>query len=356
MKKLPETSLLSSVRRIRASQAAIIALGMAVAGIVLLVVIFAASGPFVALEAENGSLAGPAQAVTVSGASAGRAVKFGAVTTPTPTPPPTPTPGTGGKFGMSAPDNLWAQRLAEVGGPAHIKYRRIYITGFDGGLGKVQDSLNAGMTPIISWKTGSYSWSQVASGQADASIRSLVTKLNAIPGKKFLAIHHEPNGDGTPKDWSAMQVRALPILKTANQATVGVIGNGWWWSQRSQGLSDAQIAEWIPDAVINVSDVIAGDTYQDASLNEDGGVKMKGMADWARRHPNVKGLGVGEFNGLSAGGITNAMNVAKAESKFVWALMWNSQAGGVLGTPLSGVRLDAFKAGLATNGPTSIGL
>lgn len=250
------------------------------------------------------------------------------------------------KFGMSAPANLWSQRLAEVGGPEHIKYRRIFLVGFDASLAKVQEAANAGMVPIISYKVSPYSWAQVASGAADADLKNVVTKLNAIPGKKFVALHHEPNGDGTPSDWSSMQIHALPILKTGRDISVGVIGNGWWWSSRAQGLSDAEIAQWIPSKVIEISDVIAADTYQDVNLVESGGPKIKNLAAWGAR-VGAKAVGVGEFNGLSAAGITEAMNAVKSETLVKWACVWNSEAGN-LGTPLTGDRLEAFKAGLAT--------
>jgi len=254
------------------------------------------------------------------------------------------------KFGMSAPTDKWNERLAQVG-PSHIKYRRIFLQSFTDNLSKVSEALNAGMTPVISWKTGSYSWSQVASGAADGQLYNLVAQLNAIPGPKILVVHHEPAGDGTYQDYTAMQLHALPILKTANQASVGIIGNGWWWSALNQGYTDAEIAQWIPQSLKNVCDFIAADTYQDSGLNEDGGVKAARMAAWARRTGGVQALGIGEFNGFTASSITNVMNVVKADSLFKWALVWNSGPSG-LGTPLEGDRLQAFINGKATPNQT----
>ena len=251
---------------------------------------------------------------------------------------------------MSAPADKWNERLAQVGS-SHIKFRRIFLQDFDDSLTKVSEAINAGMTPIISWKTGSYSWAQVAAGSADSKLNSLVTKLNAISGPKFLAIHHEPAGDGSASDYVAMQLHALPILKTANNVTVGVIGNGWWWSARSQGYSDAEIAQWIPSSLKSVCDVIAADTYQDEQLNEDGSVKASRLAAWAKRTGGVNALGIGEFNGFTASSITNVMNVVKAEPLFKWALVWNSGPSG-LGTPLEGDRLQAFITGKSTPDPT----
>lgn len=293
------------------------------------------------IEPEDGSRSGVTLTTTTS-ASGGQAIKFGALT----------QSGGTTQFGMSAPDNLWNQRLADVGGPTNIHFRRIFIVGFDDSLTKVQEAISDNMIPIISWKVTPYSWAQVGAGQADADLNQLVTRLNAIPGPKHLVLHHEPAGDGTAADYVAMQTRALPILKTAQQATVGVIANGWWWSARSQGYTDAEINDWLPNSVINLCDVVAADTYQDETLNEDGSVKAQRMADWARRKGNVDALGIGEFNGWTAASITNVMNTVKAESAlFRWALVWNSGPAG-LGTPLEGDRLDAFKAGLATQNPT----
>ena len=255
------------------------------------------------------------------------------------------------KFGMSAPPDMWSTRLSQVGA-TNVKYRRIFFQSFGDNLNKVSESLNAGMIPILSWKTGSYSWSQVGSGAADGDLNNLVSRLNAIPGPKILVVHHEPAGDGTAQDYVAMQQRALPILGTANQASVGVIANGWWWSAQNNGYTDAEIAQWIPSSVKNVSDFIAADTYQDKNLVEDGSVKASRMAAWARRTGGVSALGIGEFNGFTAASITNVMNVVKADSLFKWAAVWNSSDTGGLGMPLEGDRLEAFKKGMATTNPT----
>jgi hypothetical protein len=260
-----------------------------------------------------------------------------------------PTSSTSGKFGMSTPVANWDQRLAEVGGPAVIKYRRVYYTSFTDSLTLVKKSVADGMIPIISFKTGRYSWSQVASGAADADLQTMIKNLNAIPGEKFVAIHHEPASDGTEADWSAMQLHALPIIKNgAAKVSVGVIGNGWWWSSRSNGLSDAEIAKWLPSNLIAICDVVGADTYEDEGLKEDGSVKIANMVAWSKRVGGVKAIGIGEWNGLTAASITRTMNVIKSEPLVKWAAVWNSADSGV-GLYLSGDRLDAFRAGVATS-------
>jgi hypothetical protein len=245
---------------------------------------------------------------------------------------------------MSAPAATWSQRVKEVG--PGLEARRVFLTSFTAGLSLPTKACNEGMYPVISLRTGGYSWAQVAAGQADAQLKAMATKLAALPCDVFVAIHHEPYGDGAPADWAKMQAHALPILGVDPGVKVGVIANGWMWSSTKKGYTDAEIAQYIPKSVIAVSDVIAADTYQSSATGEDGSVKMKNMAAWARRVGGVKALGVGEFNAVTAGAITNALNELKSEPLFAWGCVWNS-SNGSWATVLSGARLTAFKTALA---------
>jgi hypothetical protein len=222
-----------------------------------------------------------------------------------------------------------------------------FFTSFDASLAKATEACNDGMYPVISFKTSSYSWAQVAAGNADATLGALHARLAALPCSVFVAIHHEPANDGAARDWAAMQVHALPIIggPAGGNIKVGVIGNGWWWSGTSQGLTDAEIAQWIPRSVITVSDVIAGDTYQSTTTSEESAPKIKNMGSWARRVGGVKALGVGEFNGPTAIGITHAAAALGADPLFAWGCMWNATGG--IATVLTGARLTAFRTALA---------
>ena len=248
-------------------------------------------------------------------------------------------------LGMSAPADTWDQRVREVG--PGLEARRIFYTSFGDSLRLAERACADGMYPVLSYKTGGYSWAQVAAGNADAELRALATRLNALPCDSFVAIHHEPAKDGAARDWAAMQAHALPILGGAigGKVKVGVIANGWWWSPTNQGYTDAEIAEYIPRAVIDVSDVIAADTYQTCETCEEPLPKMKGMAAWARRVGGVRALGVGEFNGFTAASITNATKTLAEEPLFAWGCVWNSTGG--IATVLTGARLEAFRTALA---------
>jgi hypothetical protein len=249
-------------------------------------------------------------------------------------------------LGMSAPLNMWNQRVREVG--PGLQARRLFFTGFDASLSKATDTCNAGLYPVMSFKTGGYSWAQVAGGSADASLRALASKLAALPCAVFVAIHHEPATDGQAADWAAMQVHALPILggPAGGNIKVGVIGNGWWWSAGKKGYSDAQIAQYITPRVKAVSDVIASDTYQMTATSEGAAPKIIRMSAWARRVGGVRALGIGEFNAATASAITNATKALAADPLYAWGCLWNADSSSV--SVLSGARLTAFRAALAS--------
>jgi hypothetical protein len=248
-------------------------------------------------------------------------------------------------LGMSAPLQFWNERVSEVG--PGLQARRLFFTSFDASISKAQDSCNAGMYPVMSFKTGSYSWAQVAAGNADAALQALHTRLAALTCNSFVAVHHEPSKDGAAADWAAMQVHALPILGGAagGKIKVGVIGNGWWWSATKKGFSDGEIAAYITPGVKAVSDVIAGDTYQMTATGEDAATKIRRMAAWAHRVGGVKALGVGEFNAPTAASISSALKALAADPMFAWGCLWNADLNTV--SVLSGARLTAFRTALA---------
>lgn len=85
-----DAKLLSSKAKLSRGRLALYGGLTALVGIVVVVVIFAATGSL-AIEAESGTLGGAAKVVTVTGASGGKAVQFGSGATPTPTPTAAPT-------------------------------------------------------------------------------------------------------------------------------------------------------------------------------------------------------------------------------------------------------------------------
>ena len=161
------------------------------------------------------------------------------------------------KLGMSAPAGTWDKRVKEVG--SGLQARRIFLGSFTASLKMPTQACQAGMYPVISFKTGSYTWAQVAHGKADAKLRSMAKKLAALPCNVFVAVHHEPYGDGTAED---LVTYAGPCpadcserTKVSRSESSATAGGGQREASPDQG-PDRDSGS--PRSVIAVSDVIAG--------------------------------------------------------------------------------------------------
>jgi hypothetical protein len=107
--------------------------------------------------------------------------------------------------------------------------RRTYWGGsqVDKAVAVAKADLAAGRLPWISFKLP-YSWADMAAGKGDAWTRDLATKLGKLNGPVWLAFHHEPEGDGDIKQWTAMQARLAPIVRsTATNVAYSIVLTGW---------------------------------------------------------------------------------------------------------------------------------
>jgi hypothetical protein len=277
---------------------------------------------------------------------------------PNTSPTPTPVFRIRTRIGMSAPATEWSSRLGETG---NVDARRIFgnLSTPSGALNTASAEVAAGRMPILSFKVPDNDWAGVAAGKFDAQLRDLTSRLAAFKAPVFVTLHHEPAGDGTPADYSAMMVHALPILSGPATVDAGPIVNGFWWSNGSQGLTDAEIAQWLPASVLKASEVVAADTYQGGTTinpGEDAGVKIANMSKWATR-VGVSRLGIGEYNGLNAASITAAGNALLADPRFSFAAVFNSNENNRpdVSWQLTGDRLAAFRATLAQARAVPIG-
>jgi hypothetical protein len=135
---------------------------VAVAGVLVLVIAHAA-GAFVAVEPENGILAGAASMAVNAGASGGKAVKFGPGATATPSPPPTPTgtacflPGDGGCGPYSYPqitnsngfNTYVSNQMWSCGTPGSCGAET--LTAYNPGLWSVTSTQAAGNTAVLTY-------------------------------------------------------------------------------------------------------------------------------------------------------------------------------------------------------------
>ena len=61
-----------------------------------------------------------------------------------------------------------------------MQARRLFFTGFDASLSLATRPVPPGMYPVMSFKTGSYSWAQVAAGNADAALQALQHQAHRV--------------------------------------------------------------------------------------------------------------------------------------------------------------------------------
>ena len=81
--------------------------------------------------------------------------------------------------------------------------------------------------PWMSFKLP-YSWEQMRDGAGDEWTRSLARELSRLDGPVWLALHHEPEGDGDIRAWTAMQARLAPIVReAAPNVAYSIILTGW---------------------------------------------------------------------------------------------------------------------------------
>lgn len=113
-----------------------------------------------------------------------------------------------------------------------------------------REDLEAGRLPWMSFKLG-HSWSQMASGAGDDWVRDLADRLRTVDGPVWVAFHHEPEGDGDIAQWTAMQERLGPILRSrAPNVGFTVILTGW---HQLYGEKQYALESLWPDTEVDVA-------------------------------------------------------------------------------------------------------
>ena len=60
-----------------------------------------------------------------------------------------------------------------------------------------------------------HSWSDMAAGKGDAWAKDLATRMKSVGGPVWVAVDHEPEGEGDIQVWKKMQARLAPIMRAA---------------------------------------------------------------------------------------------------------------------------------------------
>lgn len=169
----------------------------------------------------------------------------------TPTPSPTATPGlsTAGCAPQFPGDprcsgDMYYGASVEGGDPTTLESQaghrlslyRSYMhadTPVSRFVSRASADVAAGRLPLISTKVPG-SWASVANGDQDAWLLERIRALATVRGPVWLALHHEPSGDGNPADWVRMQQHARRLIdaNSTNIALVGIL-NGWDFKQRN---------------------------------------------------------------------------------------------------------------------------
>jgi hypothetical protein len=249
-------------------------------------------------------------------------------------------------LGMSAPANLWAQRISEVGANG-IRARRIFCDPMtsDGRAqaSVIQQAADDGMIPVVSYKFTSIA--SAIAGSYDAWCTATANFLQSLGVPVRAVLHHEPRGDMTPAQFVAMQERLAPLMKRP-LVKVGPLLNGFLLTG-----STAQQNEWPTwsndNLLHNIWDFAGQDTYEQGTATSPGQDKpqdrLAPMKTWLAAHgvPNLP-IVIGEYNGWSATTITDATEAWIADPNVEVALLFNSDTG-AKGVILTGSMLTAFK-------------
>jgi hypothetical protein len=117
----------------------------------------------------------------------------------------------GGAYGANANLGPWERSLGKT-----LGVHRTYW-----GSGNIASAVRTAKAdaskkrvPWMSFKAP-YSWSAMASGKGDAWARNLARQMKTVNGPVWVAVHHEPEGDGDVQTWKRMQARLAPIMRAA---------------------------------------------------------------------------------------------------------------------------------------------
>jgi hypothetical protein len=244
---------------------------------------------------------------------------------------------------MSAPAQMWDQRVAEVG--PGLAARRIFAdlaAGAGNQMKLVDRAHQDGMLPVISYKVGGDP-TGAASGRYNDIADQAAAKLDAYGLPTAVTVWHEPNPDVTPEQYLAISQQLLPFFKRG-QLRVGPLLNGWLLDNQQDVF-----ASYAPEELFAIWDWFGIDSYESGSASRPGARKpadrIPAMAQFLSSRGHVLPMGVGEYNGYSAETITE-MGETLLSTPDVWfGCVWNSSGG--KGIPLSGDRLTAFQGTLA---------
>jgi len=114
----------------------------------------------------------------------------------------------GGAYGGNANLAPWER----YNGRTHGVHRTYWGSGIASAVRTAKADAAKNRVPWMSFKPP-YSWAAMANGKGDAWARKLATQMRTVKGPVWVAVHHEPEGDGNIQTWKKMQARLAPIMR-----------------------------------------------------------------------------------------------------------------------------------------------
>src|SRR6478735_6135098 len=167
-------------------------------------------------------------------------------------------------IGMSAPSNLWDQRIKEVGA-CGVQARRVFASLDATGKSQssiIQQAVKAGMMPVISYKVPSVA--TLISGGYDSWLKATKNYLDIPDVRVTVTFWHEPHGDMDPADFRAGSQKFLTLMKAPDIA-VGPILNGWLLDNKV-----STFASYTSPSLLSQWDFVAVDSYQSGTAEAPG--------------------------------------------------------------------------------------
>ena len=178
---------------------------------------------------------------------------------------------------------------ASMGRPLGVRRTYFGPDDLDSAMETVVTDLAAGRLPWISFKLP-YSWADMAAGRGDRWVMAVSRRLAQAPGPVWVAFHHEPEGDGDVTEWTAMQRRMAPMVRSiAPNVAYTVILTGW---NQFHGDKEYRLRSIWPQGT--KIDVAGFDLYNFHGARQDGQVERRTtpmaqqyfapLSRWARAH------------------------------------------------------------------------
>ena len=295
---------------------------------------------------------GPTKTVTVSGpTSTATATATASATAPSPT--GSPVGGTQLPYVGAAVQNNGDPSSLEAASGRVLGLHRTYwnYNNIASSITQATADAKAGRIPWLSYKLPG-TWADAASGQSDAATKALAAKLATVPGPVWVALHHEPEGDGNLADWVALQKRLLPLLAAAPNVRTSIILTAW--DTFDSGNAAYSLKSLWPGTMVDIMGFDVYNRYGDADHPDKGWTEMSHFYDEIAPAAKARGVdwAIAETGYTDAAAtkdpdwLTRAYDdmANRTDLPGLGLCYFDSTANSIGSWPLTGVKVDKFES------------